>query len=113
MVTLRVVWDANVRHLPHICFYAERDIHQVLLLLLFIDYLFISLFFVLSYFHNEKGEELTIDYGSQWWDVKLKNFSCQCGSKSCKYTGIVREQILQNGLVEETKQLEEPAVSET
>ncbi|VDK80530.1 unnamed protein product [Onchocerca ochengi] len=83
LVTLRVVWDANVHHLPHICFYAKRDIQQ--------------------------GEELTIDYGSQWWNVKLRNFSCQCGSKSCKYTNAVREEIIRNGFVatEENKQLEE------
>ncbi|MCP9263817.1 Euchromatic histone-lysine N-methyltransferase 1b [Dirofilaria immitis] len=73
LVTLRVVWDANIRHLPHICFYAKRDIQQ--------------------------GEELTIDYGSQWWDVKLRNFSCQCGSKSCKYTSAIREEIIRNGFV--------------
>ncbi|VBB27221.1 unnamed protein product [Acanthocheilonema viteae] len=84
LVTLRVVWDANIRHLPHICFYAKRDIQQ--------------------------GEELTIDYGNQWWDVKLRNFSCQCGSKSCKYTNTMREEILRNGYLtaEENKRLEEP-----
>uniref|UniRef100_A0A1I8EPJ7 Histone-lysine N-methyltransferase n=1 Tax=Wuchereria bancrofti TaxID=6293 RepID=A0A1I8EPJ7_WUCBA len=84
LVTLRVVWDANIRHLPHICFYAKRDIQQ--------------------------GEELTIDYGNQWWDVKLRNFPCQCGSKSCKYTSMIREELLRNGFIttEENKQLEEP-----
>ncbi|VDK27896.1 unnamed protein product [Gongylonema pulchrum] len=64
LVILRVVWDANIRHFPHICFYARRDIQQ--------------------------GEELTIDYGNQWWDVKLRDFSCQCGSVACKYTNAIQ-----------------------
>lgn len=68
LVVVRVAWDPNVRHFPHICFFARRDIN--------------------------KGEELTIDYGKQWWDVKLREFLCECGSKICRYREAAREKLL-------------------
>uniref|UniRef100_A0A915AYG5 SET domain-containing protein n=1 Tax=Parascaris univalens TaxID=6257 RepID=A0A915AYG5_PARUN len=69
LMVVRVVWDANVRHFPHICFFAKKNI--------------------------SRGEELTIDYGKQWWDVKLMKFLCQCGSKRCKYGEEARAKLLQ------------------
>ncbi|VDN08298.1 unnamed protein product [Thelazia callipaeda] len=70
VVVLRVVWDAHTCHLPHICFYAKRDVQE--------------------------GEELTIDYGSQWWKVKLKKFACKCESENCNYTDAIREKFLES-----------------
>ncbi|XP_031433094.1 histone-lysine N-methyltransferase EHMT1 isoform X5 [Clupea harengus] len=32
------------------------------------------------------GEELGFDYGDHFWDIKGKDFSCQCGSTKCKYS---------------------------
>ncbi|VDM45468.1 unnamed protein product [Toxocara canis] len=68
LMIVRVVWDANVRHFPHICFFAKNNI--------------------------TRGEELTIDYGKQWWDVKLRKFACKCGSKNCMYGEEARAKLL-------------------
>ncbi|XP_051536391.1 histone-lysine N-methyltransferase EHMT1-like isoform X4 [Myxocyprinus asiaticus] len=32
------------------------------------------------------GDELGFDYGDHFWDVKGKQFSCQCGSSKCKHS---------------------------
>ena len=30
--------------------------------------------------------QLTIDYGCDFWSVKKKDISCECGSTKCKYS---------------------------
>uniref|UniRef100_A0A674EQD0 Euchromatic histone-lysine N-methyltransferase 1b n=1 Tax=Salmo trutta TaxID=8032 RepID=A0A674EQD0_SALTR len=32
------------------------------------------------------GEELGFDYGDNFWDIKGKHFSCECGSPKCKHS---------------------------
>ncbi|XP_062409434.1 histone-lysine N-methyltransferase EHMT1 isoform X6 [Sardina pilchardus] len=42
-----------------------------------------------AFFASKKisaGEELGFDYGEHFWDIKGKDFSCQCGSTKCKYS---------------------------
>ncbi|KAG8447467.1 hypothetical protein GDO86_014817 [Hymenochirus boettgeri] len=36
--------------------------------------------------HIKSGEEIGFDYGDRFWDVKGKQFSCQCGSLKCKHS---------------------------
>jgi len=33
-----------------------------------------------------QGEELTIDYGTEWWKAK-DDLNCVCGHENCKYNG--------------------------
>jgi hypothetical protein len=40
----------------------------------------------LIFFFAKKGEELTIDYGLEWWMAK-SHLNCRCASAKCKYTG--------------------------
>uniref|UniRef100_A0AAR2JUM0 Euchromatic histone-lysine N-methyltransferase 1b n=1 Tax=Pygocentrus nattereri TaxID=42514 RepID=A0AAR2JUM0_PYGNA len=35
------------------------------------------------------GDELGFDYGDQYWEIKRKYFSCQCGSPKCRHSGAV------------------------
>ncbi|VDN55452.1 unnamed protein product [Dracunculus medinensis] len=83
LLVLKVVWDANVRHFPHICFFAKRDIQKAM---------FITITIL-------QGEELTIDYGRQWWDVKRKYFSCLCGSSACRYRETLSDQESNQNLI--------------
>uniref|UniRef100_A0A0N5A9K5 SET domain-containing protein n=1 Tax=Syphacia muris TaxID=451379 RepID=A0A0N5A9K5_9BILA len=62
LVMLRVVWDTYTQHTPHICFFAKEDI--------------------------SKGEELTLDYGEDWWKAKAGSVLCHCNSESCRYDTI-------------------------
>ncbi|XP_051532999.1 histone-lysine N-methyltransferase EHMT1 isoform X5 [Myxocyprinus asiaticus] len=45
---------------PHIAFFASKNISA--------------------------GDELGFDYGDHFWDVKGKQFSCECGSSKCKHS---------------------------
>uniref|UniRef100_A0A8C7XN99 Euchromatic histone-lysine N-methyltransferase 1a n=1 Tax=Oryzias sinensis TaxID=183150 RepID=A0A8C7XN99_9TELE len=36
------------------------------------------------------GEQIGIDYGENYWRVKSKYFSCQCGSSKCRYAAAGR-----------------------
>ncbi|KAM6244073.1 histone-lysine N-methyltransferase EHMT1 isoform 3-T3 [Porphyrio hochstetteri] len=36
--------------------------------------------------HIEAGEEIGFDYGDRFWDIKIKYFSCQCGSPKCQHS---------------------------
>uniref|UniRef100_A0A914EH89 SET domain-containing protein n=1 Tax=Acrobeloides nanus TaxID=290746 RepID=A0A914EH89_9BILA len=67
LYSAKVVWDTL--RIPHICFYARRDIY--------------------------KGEELTIDYGKPFWDVKLREFTCECGEAECQYKIPIIEENMQ------------------
>nr|XP_026691629.1 histone-lysine N-methyltransferase EHMT1 [Ciona intestinalis] len=47
---------------------------------------------ILAYFTTREiqaGEELGFDYGERFWDVKCRQFTCQCGSPVCKYSSEV------------------------
>ncbi|KAI4899738.1 hypothetical protein NFI96_016543, partial [Prochilodus magdalenae] len=35
------------------------------------------------------GDELGFDYGDQYWEIKRKYFTCQCGSPKCRHSGTV------------------------
>ncbi|XP_028297626.1 histone-lysine N-methyltransferase EHMT2-like isoform X1 [Gouania willdenowi] len=37
------------------------------------------------------GQELGLDYGERFWDIKSKYFSCQCGSEKCKHSAEAME----------------------
>ncbi|XP_072520812.1 histone-lysine N-methyltransferase EHMT1a [Salminus brasiliensis] len=37
----------------------------------------------------QAGDELGFDYGDQYWEIKKKYFSCQCGSPKCRHSGAV------------------------
>ncbi|CAB3411135.1 unnamed protein product [Caenorhabditis bovis] len=58
-----VSWDFEENELIHMCFYTSKTI--------------------------EKHEELTIDYGSAWWNNKM--FNCLCNSKQCRYQGDIEK----------------------
>ncbi|KAL3107533.1 hypothetical protein niasHT_014250 [Heterodera trifolii] len=51
--------DGDDRHVPRVLIYALRDIRP--------------------------GEELTMDYGQQWWNAKSGTVSCTCKHRMCKY----------------------------
>uniref|UniRef100_H2Y6N6 Uncharacterized protein n=1 Tax=Ciona savignyi TaxID=51511 RepID=H2Y6N6_CIOSA len=47
---------------------------------------------ILAYFTTrviQADEELGFDYGDRFWDVKCRQFTCQCGSPLCKYSAEV------------------------
>ncbi|XP_066510425.1 histone-lysine N-methyltransferase EHMT1-like [Hoplias malabaricus] len=37
----------------------------------------------------QAGDEIGFDYGDQYWEIKRKYFSCQCGSPKCRYSGSI------------------------
>ncbi|XP_076823890.1 histone-lysine N-methyltransferase EHMT2-like isoform X1 [Clavelina lepadiformis] len=60
LVPIRVFVDHHDIRFPKLAYFSSRDI--------------------------ESGEELGFDYGDRFWDVKCKQFTCQCGSQRCKYS---------------------------
>uniref|UniRef100_A0A8C7XRM0 Euchromatic histone-lysine N-methyltransferase 1a n=1 Tax=Oryzias sinensis TaxID=183150 RepID=A0A8C7XRM0_9TELE len=45
------------------------------------------------------GEQIGIDYGENYWRVKSKYFSCQCGSSKCRYAAAVLDRSSRRWLV--------------
>ena len=42
------------------------------------------------FFNAFQHEELTFDYGVQWWSVKSAKMTCECTADNCKYKEIKR-----------------------
>lgn len=57
---VRVLVEHRDVRFPRICFFAVRDIIA--------------------------SEELGFDYGDDFWFIKYKNFTCECGSSHCKFS---------------------------
>ncbi|XP_061486855.1 histone-lysine N-methyltransferase EHMT2-like isoform X2 [Rhineura floridana] len=60
IIPVRVFMLHQDLRFPHIALFSSRDI--------------------------QTGEELGLDYGDHFWDIKSKYFTCQCGSEKCKYS---------------------------
>ncbi|CAJ0934992.1 unnamed protein product, partial [Mesorhabditis belari] len=63
-----VIWENCVNPYVHICFFTVRDI--------------------------DAGEELTVDYGPEWWSENIISFPCRCRSSNCSFNAAVRSEIL-------------------
>ncbi|KAK2704670.1 histone-lysine N-methyltransferase EHMT2-like isoform X1 [Artemia franciscana] len=59
LFALRVFIDQRDLSFPKVAFFASKDI--------------------------QAGEELSMDYGDKFWEVKIKDFECCCDSSDCRY----------------------------
>ncbi|XP_017294050.1 histone-lysine N-methyltransferase EHMT1 isoform X2 [Kryptolebias marmoratus] len=61
----------------------------------------------IAFFASENikaGEELGFNYGDHFWEVKSKQFSCECGSPKCKYSSVAMASLQADSTPEDQQQ---------